>query len=541
MAANLNLLDPYVRTQVIQDIENEENYSRKREAQRRFDVYRNRQDRYILERLQKEFSIKTVAEMRTILSINLTEKIINTLSSIYKNAPKREFENATEKEKEQIDNLYDYANFDPMMKMANRYYNLFDDLDILVVPKNGKICVRPMTKMGYDIVPDANDPERPYALIINTFDLEMHKTAESSNMITDDRTNYYNQDNQNQKIADDDDRKAELSRYIVWTKDLHFTMNGKGEILGEVVPNPIGMLPIVNIALEKDNQYFVRRGSTIPNFAIEFSACLSDLSNIVKLQGYAQAVITSEKAPTDLRVGPNNIIWLQQDPNATKEPKFEFVSPNPDIAASLEFLETMLRLFLSSRDIDPKAISGKLDGTKYSSGVERLLAMIDTFAASADDIDIFKNAEYELFDLMRAWSNVMQGVNDESKLDDDLNISTISENVKMSISYKGPEAVKTDVEKLDVVERRMDRGLMSKKGAIMELDGVTEDMAEELLVEIQEDEQEEMDLVKQTKPQQEDNNSDGETSQGTNQDGYQADGGAETEDQPEGNVRDQSQ
>ena len=62
------------RRRVVQAIENEDNYSRKREHQRRFDVYRERQDQYILERLKREFSLKSVNEMRKVLSINPTPR-----------------------------------------------------------------------------------------------------------------------------------------------------------------------------------------------------------------------------------------------------------------------------------------------------------------------------------------------------------------------------------------------------------------------------------------------------------------------------------
>jgi hypothetical protein len=487
---NINVLDSSVRRQVLDDINTEENYSRKREAQRRFDVYRGRQDRYILETLQNEFSVRTVQEMRTILSINMTEKIIGELSSIYKNDPDREYGDASDNEKEQIENLYAEAKFNSAMKVANKYYNLFDDVDLLVLPKDGKVQVKPLTKMGYDIVPDAKDPEKAFALILSTFDDTMHATVSNDTNINNERQDYYNRDNVNQKTADDDDRKKLSQRYIWWTDEFHFTTDGFGNIIEEVENNPIEELPLVNIATEKDNQYFVRRGAGIVNFAIAFSACLSDLANLVKLQGYAQAVITSTKQPTNLSVGPNKIIWLEQDPQAQVQPTFEFVSPNPDIANSLEFLETLLRLFLTSRNIDPKSISGKLEGQSFSSGVERLLAMIDRFSASQDDVDLFRCAEDEVFGLITKWSNVMQGVNDETRVVEDLNVSTISDDVTQSVKFNGPEAVKTEVEELDIVERRMENGTMSVVGAIVRLDEVDKERAKEILEEIKEEDEE---------------------------------------------------
>lgn len=483
---NPDLLNAADRTRVLNDIGSNENDSRKREAQRRFDVYRGRQDRYILEVLQNEFSVSTVQDMRKILSINMTEKIIHELSSLYKTAPKRQYSNASENEELQIDNLYELGKINSSMKLANKYYNLFDDVDVLVVPKDGRIVVKPMTKMGYDIIPDASNPEKAFALVISTWDEGLHRSYRDNT--SSQRNDYYTQDRVNQSIADDDDRMKTLQRFIVWTPDIHFTMNGHGTIVSEVERNPIGRLPIVNIAREKDNQYFVRRGSGVTNFAIEFSACISDLANIVKLQGYAQAVVTSTKQPSNLKVGPNSIIWLQQDENSTVQPKFEFVSPSPDIANSLEFLESLMKLFLSSRNIDPKSVSSKAEGANFSSGVERLLSMIDRFEASRDDADLFLCAELELFDLVRDWSNVMQGVSDETRLVDDLNITRLNDDIVAHVKFNGPEAVKTDEELLGVIERRLDNRTMSRIMAIEKLEDVDTEKAEEIARRIDEEE-----------------------------------------------------
>jgi hypothetical protein len=116
--------------------------------------------------------------------------------------------------------------------------------------------------------------------------------------------------------------------------------------------------------------------------------------------------------------------------------------------------------------------------------------MIDRFSASQDDVDLFRCAEAETFELMKKWSNVMQGVNDETRLDEELNVSTISEDVSQSVKFNGPEAVKTEVEELDIVERRLENGTMSMVGAIVRLDEVDKERAKEMLEEIKEEDEE---------------------------------------------------
>jgi hypothetical protein len=484
-----DLLTIQGRKLVIQEIQNEENYSRKREAQRRFDVYRDRQDNYILEHLQNEFDYKTVLEMRKILSINLSKRIIDEESSIYSKQPEREFSNANEKELEQINKLYDLGNINTVLKRTNRYFNLFNQTPLMVLPKDNVIMARPLGLQDYDVIPMPDDPEKAMAYVLNVWPYDRNKSY-SGDSINDERQQYYARDDANQTIADDDDRKAAQKRMIVWTDNLHFTMNGKGEIIGEVIENPIGRLPFIDIAMEKDNQFFVRRGSSTTNFSVEFGACLSDLANISRLQGYAQAVITSEIVPQNLKVGPNHVLWLKLDPNAPEtKPNFQFVSPAPDLASSLNILESIVKFYLSSRGIDPKTISGKGDSRQFTSGVDRLLSLMDKFEASADDFDLFEKVEVKLFDLMRDWSNVMQGVSDETRLVDSLNTATLNDNIELDVKFKGPEFIKTDDEKTSEIERKLEIGLISMVEAIMMDRDVSEERALEVLEEIRKDQQ----------------------------------------------------
>lgn len=492
--ANPDLLQKEARIAALAEINSEENHSRKREHQKRFDVYRERQDRYILERLQREFSQDTVDQMRKIFSVNLTTKIIDEMSSVYTTSPEREFssdsrETLSESEKEQLDALYTDCRVDVQMRRANKFYNLHDQCALMVVPNNkGDITVKAISPLYYDVIPQCDDVEKAYAYILNVWDFDLYKTVRDENSEPTQMNRYRQNDRRDQMIADDNDRKKEQERYVVWTEDIHFTMDGKGNILGEVIENPIGRLPFIDIADEKDFQFFVRRGTSVVDFALDFGLVLSDTANTIRLQNYSQAVMSSEKQPQNLTVGPNNVLWLQLDPqNPGATPKFEFVSPSPDISGSIEFAEVLLRLFLSSRGVDPATISGKGEAKTFSSGIERLLAMLDKFEATRSDYDLFKGVEKELYMLLRDWSNLYQDVSGEGELKPELKLGKVNEDVNLDVSFNEPGIIQTKSEKEDSVIKLMDQGLMSRKEAIMELREVGEDRAMEIMEEIDED------------------------------------------------------
>lgn len=485
----LDLTNAEVRKTIVDEINQEENHSRKREHQKRFDVYRERQDQYILERLQREFSPDTVSQMRKIFSINLTTRIIDELSSIYNQPPERMFGgDPSENELAQLESFYDSTDANAQLRNANRFYNLHDQCALMCVPDkyNGGFKIKAIPPQHYDVIPDPENPERAFAYVLNVWDYDLYKTTRNENTEPTQLSRYRQNDRRNQKIADDNDRLAELERYVVWTNDLHFTMNGKGALVGEMMPNPLGRLPFVDVATDKDFQFFVRRGTSVVDFALDFGLILSDTANTIRMQNYSQAIMLSEKQPQNLVIGPNHVLWLPLNPTEGAQPKFEFASPNPDIAGTLEFAEMTLRLFLASRGIDPATISGKGETRSFSSGIERLLAMLDKFEATRSDFDLFKRVESELFEIMVGWSNIYQSVTGPGEFPPGLRLATIRDDVFLDVDFSEPQAIQTKSELEESVIRLMEAGLMSRREAIVELRGVSPEKADEILMEVDE-------------------------------------------------------
>lgn len=492
MAEN-NLLDMGFRKQVLQGIRSEENLNRKRDQQRRFDVYHDKQDVYILERLRDEFSEDTVKDMRKILSVNLAKRMIDEKSSVYLNQPERSFtrksgDPLTDEQQMQLDNLYKRSRVNVGMKRSNIFFNLHDQCAIMVVPDHmGKIKFRAIPPHHYDVVPSSIDPEIAHAYILNVWDPHLHQHAYQDRGYGS-RKEYNNfDDNINQEIADVNDRKALLERYIVWTDEFHFVMDGKGNFVEEPEENPIGVLPFVDVApMDKDFQFFVRRGSSTVDFSIDYGMMLSDNANVIRLQAYSQAVIVSEKLPEKTTVGPNHILHLKLDKNKPElSPKFEFVTPSPDLSGTQAFLESLLSLHLTSEGQDPSILSPKNGGQRFQSALDRLLAMISKFDASRDDFDVFRDIESKALNLLVAWSNAFQNVEDPDKrLEDGLNEAILPDDLILDLKFGTPEAIQTKKDREDSAIKLMNEGLMSRKRAIMDVHQVSEEKAEEMLQQI---------------------------------------------------------
>jgi hypothetical protein len=459
-----NLLDRKNRDLFLQSIISNENKDRKEKSIKDYDVLNDNMFEYIREYLLSQFSQQTVLETPIVSSINLAKRVATKEASIYKEGPERTFTGLTDDQVNELKEKYEEWKINQKLFKSNVYFKDQNQSTLQVVPKDGKLDVRVLMLHHFDVIPKLNDPEKAESYIISSFD--------KSNIPIP-------RDGINEIIGDADDYKSTMDRYITWDAESNFVFNGKGDLVSEVLPNPIGMLPFIDIAYEKDFEFFVRAGSSLTSFAIQYAGAISDLGNIVKMQGYSVAYLIAEKEllPSGLKIGPNYLLRLPLSETGPR-PEFGFASPNSDIAGSISYIEMLLSNFLTSRGLDPNIVNGKMQAQKYSSGIDRLLSMIESFSANKQDYDLYKTVEYRLFELIKKWSQVTSGT-DQAFLS-----FAIPDSAEMYCQYKEPEMLETEAEELATIQTKLDLGLMSKEMAVMDLYEVDSEKAKKMLEEI---------------------------------------------------------
>lgn len=492
MDISIDITDIQERKNIIKEIEGDENKHRKEESFRRFEIYRERQHQYILERLAGELGINNVRDMRTMTSINLTRKMVHEMASIYRHEPDRDFSGLSEVQKEVMLNHYKYSKADVAFKKANRMFKLHEQCAIKTMPKSGFLSHAVLQPHHYDVIPNRHDPEQAEVYIISTFNRDR---IVSDQHISQKRNRYeyeknrLNFDRVNQKIGDPDDWDIDNDNkvYIWWNGLYNFKTDNRGRVLGDDgkpetkvnfnnYPNPIGKLPFSDIANEKDHEFWVRAGSNITEFNVDFGVVISDSVNINKEQGFAFPIITSVEEPKNLKVGPNRAMWLKVNPNddTAQRPTFEFASPNPDLQGTIQLSEDLLRYFLVSKSI---SIKNMMEGVpQATSGVEKLLMMIERFEASQDDIDLFRWTEQSVYESMVRWHNVFRDV--DQGLNSKVSGPAMPEDSEVQVSFGTPDMVISKKEKLDNIEKKLNLGLMTPVEAISELRDVDEDTAD---------------------------------------------------------------
>lgn len=469
------ILNQAYRMKLINQIRNDqEAKERMQDSLRDCDVYYSNIRPYVKYNLEKRFPTETVKQLPIVSSVNIAKKVVDAKANLYKDAPNREFTDVSEDQKEVLNLIYRDARIDSEMLWSNKFYELQGQNHIKIMPKDGCIEFRPLKNHQINVIPYKDNPEKGHIYIFSSFDkydTELKRESDQS-------------DNYNEDIAEGDDYKAMAERFVFWSPNYHFVTNGRGELISEDIENPIApVVPIVEVAPpNKDFEYWVKGPSELTEFTVDFNEQLSMLNQIVELQGFAQAYL---KAPSDLQssslsIGPHRILRLTTDPdNPQSDVEFGYANPSSDIANSQDFVQSILSQFLSSHGLDPSLVTGSSQaGQTFSSGIERLLAMIDKFESSKDTQDIYRHVEGKIYDVVKAWLNALR---DTDMLKEEYKTGEIPESSELSVSFKRPENIQTPSEKLDLIERKIDLGLMSKLDAVMELYNLDRDAAEEKL------------------------------------------------------------
>lgn len=467
----MDLLNQQDRKQFLEDIKAEENNIRKAESLEAFEVYNDRITDYVKCYLQSQYSVKTALQMPIISSVNLCKRIATKKAGLYKEAPVRTFTNLTVDQEAELLKLYEDSEINSKLFKSNVYFEIQQQNFLKVMPKQKKLEVKCVLPHQLDVVPDDLDPERAGAYVLNSFD----------------KTRYIPSDTINQTSADRDDYKKTLERYITWTKEANFVFDGNSNLVGEVLPNPIGKLPFIDVSGDKDFEFFVRVGQTLVTFTIQYNAALSDLAQVVKMQGWAQAYLkaTKDVMPVSLEVGPTKILHLTIDPNVqgSANTEFGYASPNADVSGSIQHVENLLSNFLTSLGLDPNIVNGKAQASKYTSGLDRLLGMIEQMESSKQNMAIYESVEYQLFDLIKAWSQVTVGT------DQQFLSFAIPDNAELNVQFYKPELVQSESDKLKDIQVKLELGLMTKAMAVEDLYNLTPEASLELLQKVDEETQ----------------------------------------------------
>lgn len=500
------ILNEHYRKSVIASIKSEENSKRKTEAYKRYQVYKDKTIKSVIEKLASDgLHPKTIAIMQNRASnISICRKIINKLARAYNNGVIRATEQAEISER--INELARQLNLDDTLRKSDRYRELYKNTMLWVKPERSyltddgpkyDLVSRTLSPWEYDVIESASNREKCKVVILSDFvqpaavqyateyDAGIHGASRGKSS-----------DGIDAPIADNpaDARSSDNEQYIWWSDNYHFTTDVNGRVIQEKSPegllNPIGMLPFVNNAEGQDGQFWAEGGDDLIDGSILINLLITDMFSIAYQQGWGQIVVTGKNLPEDFKVGPHNALLLEYNPqNEEPKPEVNVVNANPPLDLWMQAIEQYTALLLSTNNLSPSNIANRLDGSQFPSGIALLIEQSEAQNDVEDKQKEYQDIERQLWKISLAWLNV--GIQAGGLTDRFAAIGEIPEDTVINIKFPSAVPVMTEQERLDAIQRRKDLGLNDMPELIMmDNPGMTRQEAEEKWESISESEAE---------------------------------------------------
>ena len=291
-------------------------------------------------------------------------------------------------------------------------------------------------------------------------------------------------------VASDETPEIDDRNFIFWTPEEHFTADANGTRLAESADaqdytNPIGMMPIVNLAQDRDNTPWAMQGGDQIDICLVAQLAMSDILSIAKHQGFSLLSIISEEEPRNLKIGLNRAIWLKAT-NDAPMPSIQYVQASSPLDQYNKVVQDLIGLLLTTNDMSVNSIGGSASAKNITSGFQALIEMSDTLEVVEQQKPILKQAEKDAWKHIAAWHNwlfEMNALDEEERA-----LGQFSDDFEIEISYRDAKPIESEQEKVATVKDLRALKLLTRKDAVRKLNpDLSDDQIEEKLHELDEE------------------------------------------------------
>ena len=311
--------------------------------------------------IKKYFSGTLQTEI-PLYAVNMTKRLIDRISLVYKNPPERMLED------ERYLELTEDKNF--TLKRIERIHNLLGTIALQVIWNDGKFNYVP--RLEFEPIFDADDPMNPIGIVYPA-----QKTTDSI---------YQTQEDE----------------YIYWDNERHFRFDINGNIIhiNDEDVNPYGVLPFVFIQPNHQIDSFMNEGKgkdiCLSNCQIDIAMTM--LQHHIRKAG-GQFVISGNVETNNIELGLNKVVVIDDGTMSN-------LNPNVDINSIIDGIKFQLQQVAINHHL---TFDFGLNGSK--SGVALKIENIELLEAREDDVEKFVRLEKQLYGVEKVIAEVEANVN----------------------------------------------------------------------------------------------------------------------------------
>ncbi len=325
--------------------------------------------------------------------INVTKKIINALSVVYKEPAVRyfaeEFSLSSSRLKGKFTEYYSSltGSTNTIDKTINRYGNLFNTAltEVQFDVVTGKIRYINRSSHFYDVITDENNIYKPIEV---RYQREMTLKG-----------------------------KPEVVT-IVWTEKDHYGVTGLGNDfrIGDNKQgiNPFGVIPFAVLRMEEQGDFWGCGQTDLVNGNEQINFLLTDLINggvimqawgtpvVVNMQMNKKSVDTGVTETKRVRMGPKHPLVAEGVRKDMTQPSLEFKNANPLIREVMDVIDWKINKLAAIKGINPNTI---LLNIKDASGFSKIVDAVEQLELRRDSIEPCREYEKQRFEITKAVNN----------------------------------------------------------------------------------------------------------------------------------------
>lgn len=447
---------------IIENIkDNKENeQQRVNEDLEKYLVYNGQLRRKISNIIVSEFKDpNTITELTNrIVPINITQKIVDKLSGVYRNGAERRSLVDDIQDQELIDIYSRSFMIDKTMMFCNKMTKLTKhSLLEPYLDKKGIPKLRVLPSHTFSLY--SNDPINP---------------EKATSVIKHIRI---------------DTLSSKNSRFAYWDEQNHWIIDGDGNIQREDMDmmgnpegiNPFGTIPFVHTT-QQDELLYPIRSNDIMSVQIAVCLLLSDSTLAQKYLSWATLVLSGVEGEQKVKVGPAAILSLPKSADG-QNPDAKYIQPALNSDEVIRLVEKLVEFVLTTNNLSAGTVIGKLTTSNAASGISKMFDSIESTEDINQQRSIYANSEEDLWDkfahnMLPYW--VQTGV-----ISPDF-IGAFSPDFKLSIKYPEVKPMLSKKERIENAKLELELGATSLKRAIKSINPEMEDIQiEELILNIQ--------------------------------------------------------
>ena len=396
--------------------------------------------------------------LQRIPPINILRKATEKLSKVYIEPPVRMADNKTDRDI--MHNIARTGSLNQVMAVANFMYNAQNSVAVEPFVQGDKHMFRVLA--AHQFLPYSDDPSNPNNMTVGI------------KLLDTETREFLPQIDRNGKLTQKKEIR-EITIYALYTDQEFLIIDSGGDIRWDKMeamgiefnqfneipsPNPFGRIPIVYRSKSKlkliasPNQEGFDVSVLIPKL-------LTDLN--YASQFMTHSIIWTKNADlSGQEINPDAIVDLGDTSADDGEPEIGTIDPRVDIPNNIALIEYELQNYFSSVGIKTQS-TGMLSNGRDASGIAKAIDEGDTTATRKMQIDVFRDIESELWEIMVPVQNEWAARTKENRKFSPSFADTFR------IKYAEVRPFKTDKQMLEEIQLWREQKLMTRKQAIRQL------------------------------------------------------------------------